>query len=134
MTHLYAGIVLVAVVAGGYFWINSIVDENAELRTANVQLERDKVMLEGKLAVEAERQQLRAARDEVAANERIDNAIRAEQEKNRVTAERLASASAGRAQLVENLAHKAILNNTQVLACLSDLRNAQTYSDCGTVR
>lgn len=130
--ELYAALAMLAVLVIGFGYIQTLRLKNARLETENALMVSENTRLVTEVAVGKQLAEANRIRNEAANDAKIESALRAEREKQRVTADRLAEDSAKKAKLVEGLAHKAIQNNVDVLNCMSDLRN--TEKDCGHVR
>ena len=132
MPNLYAILAVVALLGIGFGYVQYLRMKSDRLEAENHALTAANVRLDAQLKMADQLNEAARIRDEAANNARIESAIRAEREKQRVTVERLSEASQKKAKLVEGLAHKAIENNVDVLNCKSDLRNA--LRECGNVR
>ena len=132
MPNLYAVLAVIALIAIGYGYVQYLRADNAKLSSKNKRLEREYAILSKEFVIQQNMHEASKIRDRAANDARIESALRAEREKQRVTAERLSAASQKKAKLVERLAGKAIENNVGVLNCKSDLRD--TRKECGNVR
>jgi len=132
MPNLYAILAVIALLGIGFGYVQYLRLKSERLEAENLTLTAANVRLDAELKIAAQLNEASRIRDEAANDARIESAVRAEREKQRVTTERLSEASKKKAKLVEGLAHKAIENNVNVLNCKSDLRNA--LQECGHVR
>lgn len=130
MIQVYIAIFLVSIVAGGYFWLGGIIDENKTLNTENKALVAENAQLES----DKETQSIIDAQSrKLLGYELRDQAAReaeAEKRKQQVELTRLERLSEKKAGLITRFAHTAIEDNVATLKCKSNLREYKDESDC----